>query len=98
MPGKKISAVIDAVRYLPDGRIDLVRLYERRGAIWSDHLLLSRTDLVRRIRKGKITTGLRKQYLGSELEFGTAIHYEMDVFFTGEKRGTTDLMTGVPVF
>ena len=98
MPRTKISAAIDSVRYLPDGKIDMVRLYERRGAIWSDLLLLSRTDLVKRIRKGKIPTGSRKPYLGSVIEPGTAVHYEMDVFFTGEHRGTTDLLNTVPGF
>jgi len=98
MPGKKITTVIDSVRYLPDGRIDLVRVYERRGAIWSDYLLLSRPDLIKRIRKGKITSGSRKRFLGSELEIGTPINYEMDIFFTGNQRGKMDLLDGVPIF
>ena len=97
MPRNTTSAVIDSVHYLPDGRIDFVRLYERRGAVWSDLILTGRNDLVKRIRKGKITTGSRKPYLGSEIITGTQIQYEMDVFFTGEQRGKTDSLPGVPV-
>lgn len=98
MPRDKIAAVVDSVRYLPEGGIDMVRLYERRGAVWSDYLLLSRIDLIKRIRKGKISTGSRRQFMGSDLNLGTPIHYEMDVFFTGDQRGGTDCLDGVPVF
>jgi len=98
MPRDKITAVIDSVRYLPDGGIDVVRLYERRGAVWSDYLLLSRIDFIKRIRKGKITAGSRKPFLGSDLNLGIPIHYEMDVFFTGNQRGKSDFMDGVPIF
>jgi hypothetical protein len=98
MPRDKITAVIDSVRYLPDGGIDVVRLYERRGAVWSDLILLPRADLIKRIRKGKITTGSRKPFLGSDLEIGVPVHYEMDIFYTGDQRGKLDLMDGVPVF
>jgi hypothetical protein len=97
MPRNTTSAVIDSVHYLPDGRIDFVRLYERRGVVWSDLILAGRNELVKRIRKGKIATGSRKRYLGSDIIQGTLVQYEMDVFFTGNQRGKIDSLPGVPV-
>jgi len=99
MPRKKIDGVIDAVHYLPNGRIDSVRLYEARGAIWSDHLLLERSELVERLKKGKkIVTGQRKQYLGSVLETGTPVRYEREFITTESGEGKRDQLSGVPVF
>lgn len=69
MPDKKADAVIEAVRYAPDGKIDFVRLYERHGSVWSDRLLVSRQALIERLQKGhKIFTGERKMYYGSMVE------------------------------
>lgn len=69
MPDKKADAVIEAVRYAPDGKIQFVRLYERRGSVWSDRLLVSRQALIERLQKGqKIFTGERKTYYGSMVE------------------------------
>lgn len=69
MPDKKADAVIEAVRYTPDGKIDFVRLYERHGNVWSDCLLVSRQALIERLQKGhKIFTGERKTYYGSRVE------------------------------
>lgn len=99
MPRKKIDGVIEAVRYLPDGKIDTVRAYERRGAIWSDHLLLERAELVERLKKGKkFFAGKRKVYFGSLLEAGQAIRYEKNVVSTDGQAGARDLLTGVPIF
>ena len=38
---------------MPDGSILLVRVYERRGATFSDRVLLSRQALLDRLKKGK---------------------------------------------
>jgi hypothetical protein len=99
MPRKKIDAVIEAVRYLPDGRIAVVRAYEARGAIWSDHILLDRSELVERLKKGKtILTGQRKAYFGTSLQTGTPVKFERDFVTTGSIAGQRDQLNGVPVF
>ena len=54
MARKKIDGVIEAVRYTPGGMISVVRTYERRGAVWSDHIILDRTELIARLTTGKI--------------------------------------------
>lgn len=99
MPRKKINTVIEAVRYLPDGRIDVVRAYEARGAVWSDHFLLDRSQLVERLKKGNtILTGQRKAYFGSSLQTGAPVKFEKDFITTGGIQGKRDQLNGVPVF
>ena len=64
----KFDGVIEAVRY-KGGRIELVRLYERRGPTFSDHVLLDRPALLARLRQGKrLVTGRRKPLLASTFD------------------------------
>ncbi len=99
MPPKKIDYIIEAIRYTPDGKIDLVRLYQRRGAIWTDSFLLSRAALVQHLDQGKqVYTGRRLQYLGSQLEPGKQVHIEQGVLSTEGQAGAYDLLPGLPVF
>ena len=70
---KKVDGVIEAVRY-KDGQIEVVRSYERRGAAFSDRLLLSRKELLDFLKKGrKFVTGTRKEYLAGTFEEGQAV-------------------------
>ena len=48
----QFDGVIEAVRY-KGGKIDIVRAYERRGATFSDHVLLTRKTLIERVEQGK---------------------------------------------
>jgi hypothetical protein len=62
----KFDGVIDAVHYAPDGMVDWVRLYERRGPTFSDHVLLPRLTLIERLKSGKrFVTGKRQIFLAS---------------------------------
>jgi hypothetical protein len=64
MSEQKIDGVIDAVRY-ENGQITWVRAYERRGATFSDVLLLGRAALIDKLANGKFFfTGRRKPGLG----------------------------------
>lgn len=74
---KKLDGVIEAVRYTPDGKIALVRAYERRGATYSDHLLISRDDLIRRLKAGKrFVVGVRKEFLASTFDIKSEVRYD----------------------
>ena len=48
---KKFDGIIEAVRY-KNGQIVTVRAYERRGATFSDRLLIERKDLLERLKTG----------------------------------------------
>lgn len=62
---KKYDGVIEAVRY-KNGQVSLVRAFERRGATFSDGLLLDRKTLLERLRKGlQFMTGTRSDLLAS---------------------------------
>lgn len=50
MSPKNIDGVMEAVYHSADGCVEMARLYGPRGAVFSDRVVLSRDDLVRRIK------------------------------------------------
>jgi hypothetical protein len=99
MARTKIDGVIEAVRYTPGGVLTVVRTYERHGAVWSDQVLLERKELVEQLKKGKrFVTGVRKAYLGSVFETGSAVHYTDEHIVTSGQAAARDLLVGVSVF
>ena len=97
----KFDGVIEAVRF-KNGKIEVVRAYERRGATFSDHVLLDRKTLLDRLKKGKhFVTGQRKEYLASTFEVGKPVNL---VGTDGREIVTTaaqvdhDELEGVPAF
>ena len=47
---KKFDGVIEAVRY-KNGQIEVVRAFERRGAAFTDRIMLNRKEFLERIKK-----------------------------------------------
>jgi hypothetical protein len=96
---KKPDVVVEAVRYGPDGRIDLVRGFERRGATYSDRVLIGRADLAQRLKKGKrVVLGSRKEFMASTFETGGQIYLaDSDVIATS-KDAHSDALDGAPFF
>jgi hypothetical protein len=97
----KFDAVIEAVRY-EDGKIVWVRAYERRGATFSDRVLLNRSDLIERLGKGKkLTTGQRREFLASTFDLGKSVQAikraDSEVIAT-RADAARDELEGVPVF
>ena len=94
-----IDGVIEAVRYNPDGSIGMVRAYQRRGAVWSDCLLLDRDELVGQLGRGKrFVTGSRRHFLGSVFETGPSVRWVNEHVITEGKSAQRDLLAGVSVF
>jgi hypothetical protein len=94
----KFDGLIEAVRYASDGKIDLVRAYERRGATFSDHILIKRVGLVERLQKGEeFVTGQRKEFMGSTFESTKPVCLNGDVISTGISNNH-DLLEDVPIF
>ena len=70
----KFDGVIEAVRY-KGGKIDVVRAYERRGATFSDRVLLNRKRLIECIGQGRrFVTGERKEFMASTFEIGKSVN------------------------
>ncbi|MCS6994388.1 MAG: hypothetical protein N2117_15810 [Anaerolineales bacterium] len=97
MPAR-FDGVIEAVRYAPDGKIEFVRAYERRGAAFSDHVLIQRDALIERLKQGKkFVTGRRKANLGGMFEVGASVLLSGDSVTT--RPGVQgDFLEDVPVF
>jgi len=70
---KKADGVIEAVRYT-DGQIEEVRAFERRGAAYSDRVLISREKLLERLKDGKkFVVGQRKEFFAGTFETGKPV-------------------------
>ena len=65
---KKFDGVIEAVHY-KNGQIEAVRAFERRGAAFSDRVMIPRHELLERLKKGKkYVIGKRKEFLAGSFE------------------------------
>lgn len=92
----KFDGVIEAVRYAQDGKIEVVRAYERRGATFSDGIIIARADLVTRIKSGqKFVTGSRQEFMGSTFDTRKIVVINGDAITTGTAT-TRDLLEEVP--
>jgi|SRR5271157_987297 len=97
----KFDGVIEAVRY-KGGRIDVVRAYERRGATFSDRVLLNRKRLIESIRQGKrFVTGERKEFMASTFEIGKSVNLigaDGAQILSTRDQPEHDELEGVPIF
>jgi len=103
MTSEKVDGVVETVRYDPDGQVILVRIYERRGPTWSDRVLLSREDLVKRIKKGQhFYTGSRIPLMAGSFEYGRPLRLRKvngkEILLSGFGDTTRDMLDGVPLF
>jgi hypothetical protein len=65
---KKFDGVIEAVRY-KNGQIEVVRAFERRGAAFTDRVMLDRDEFLKRLKKGKkFVVGKRKEFLAGSFD------------------------------
>jgi hypothetical protein len=65
---KKFDGVIEAVRY-NNGQIEVVRVFERRGATFSDRIMVARNELLERLKNGqKFVVGKRREFMASTFD------------------------------
>lgn len=98
---KKIDGVIEAVRY-KNGQIVVVRAYERRGATYSDRIVLDRRTLIERLQKGQqFISGSRQDLLASTFTLAKPIKLieveGREVIATSEN-SAKDELENVPLF
>lgn len=98
----KFDGVVEAAHYKPDGQLDWVRVYERRGAVFSDRLLMSRDAFIRQLRAGKrYMVGERLVNLGGVFNVTQPVRLVHpdgnQVIVVGEMQGTKDELSGVPI-
>jgi hypothetical protein len=101
MAKPKFDGVIEAVHYKPDGQVDWVRSYLRRGPTFSDRLLLDRQTLIEHLKAGKnYMAGQRVPLLASTFEVTVPIKVIQkdgeDIVVTGDVSSDHDNLAGVP--
>jgi hypothetical protein len=98
---KQYDGVIEAVRY-KDGQIEVIRAFERRGAAFSDRLLIARSELLERLKKGKkFVVGKRKELLAGTFEQGKPVQIvsrDGKEFISTRSDVDHDELEQVPVF
>ncbi len=98
---KKFDVVIEAVRY-KNGKIDVVRVYERRGPSFSDRILLDRKAMIELMKQGKrVVTGQRIEYLAGTFDVGNAVKLvgeDGKQVITTRAESDHDELEGVPAF
>jgi len=98
---QKYDGVVEAVHYKPDGQVDWVRTYLRRGPIFSDFILLDRQTLVEHLKSGKqYVAGRRIPQLASTFEVTKPLHVihngGEEILVTGDLQSSRDRLEGVP--
>ena len=98
----RFDGVVEAVHYTPEGSVDWVRAYLRRGSIFSDRVMLDRQGLVEQLRSGKrFMVGKPRQYLASTFETTKPvklIEQNGGSFLTaGGAQKDRDYLEGVPI-
>jgi hypothetical protein len=98
----KYDGVIEAAHYQSDGQLDWVRVYERRGAGFSDRILLSREAFVEQLKAGKrYMVGERILNLGGQFNVSQPVHLQQKdrkpVIVIGDAQSASDNLTGVPI-
>jgi uncharacterized protein YjhX (UPF0386 family) len=98
---KKFDGVIEAVRY-KDGQIAEVRAFERRGAAFSDRVMIPRVKLLERLKDGKkFVVGQRKEFFAGTFETGKPVQVVSrsgKEFITTRSDAERDELEQAPVF
>lgn len=96
------DGVVEAVHYKPNGEVDWVRAYERRGVTFSDHVLINRQDLIKRLKSGrKFMVGRRIPLKASTFEVDQPLRLVnvggSEAIVVGQTQDERDHLEGVPV-
>ena len=99
MAKEKIDGVVEAVHYTPDGQVDWVRVYERRGPTFSDRVLLDRSSLIKRLKDRKrFVIGQRKTLWASTFETTSSLQLVRksgrEIIVSGESSADRDSLPG----
>jgi len=103
MARQKYDGVVEAVRYAPDGKLAIARVYERRGSTFSDYVLLSRDEMIRKLKAGQVfMVGKRLAHLGGTFEVTLSVKLAgnpgKEVLLTTKTTNECDDLQGAPLF
>ncbi len=102
MAKAKFDGVIEAVHYKPDGQVDWVRSYLRRGPTFSDRLLIDRQTLIEHLKAGKnYMVGQRVPQYASTFDVSVPVKVVQkdgkDIVIAGDVLSDQDNLPGVPI-
>lgn len=102
MAKSKYDGVVEAVRYDEKGQIAWIRAYLRRGPIFSDRVLLDRSQLMKALKAGEVfVTGERLLYKANTFKTNEPLKItsvnNQDFIVVGDKTAQKDDLTGVPL-
>jgi hypothetical protein len=100
---KKYNGVVDSVRVDTEGRVTLVRLYERRGPTWSDRILLDREKFIERLKDGQTyMIGSRTPFMAGTFKVTNPVKLVnrdgKDFLANGDADGLHEELKSVPRF
>jgi hypothetical protein len=100
---KKYDGVIEAVRYSPEGWLSLARVYERVGAAFTDRILLTRDQLIERLRNGKrFMIGQRRTYMAGTFDVSSQVRLSdppgKETLYITQPTVDRDDLQGTPLF
>jgi hypothetical protein len=96
---EKPNAIITAVHYAPDGKIDTVRVFQRRGATYSDRIHMKRDSFVEFLKKHKnVFVGQRQEFMASTFNLGKEIKFLDPDIITTDASSRQDTLDNVPIF
>ena len=98
----KYDGVVEAVHYRPDGQVEWVRTYLRRGPTFSDYILLDREALIEHLNSGKkYYAGRRIPQLASTFEISSQVKLikknGSEILVTDDLESDQDCLKNVPV-
>ncbi len=99
----KYDGIVEGVRYTPEGKIKLVRMYLRRGPVWGDRVLLTREDFLDILHSGKrMAIGKRLTLMGGDFQVSAPIQAKgsagQEVLYTSSPMDGRDNLEGAPIF
>lgn len=101
MSRKKFDGLVVGVHYASTGKIEWIRLYERRGATFSDLVHISREEIIARMKEGqKFVTGKRVPLMASTFDVNLPLRLEQgngkEILVVGDPTSKADHLEGVP--
>ncbi len=102
MKKKPADLIIEAARLKPNGQLVFVRAYQRRGATFSDCIILTRSEVLEEIQKGKsVATGQREQFMASTFIGVKPVRAvssgDRFIITSGNPGATQDALPGTPI-
>lgn len=98
----KYDGVVESVRYKPNGDVDWIRAYERRGPAFTDYIIIDRQSLIERLKAGKkFMVGKRVRFLAGTFDVTSPVRLisrdGKDILVAGGEPADHDRLDGVPL-